>query len=987
MSSRLICAAQNAAAEQDATKKDCRFCGKQGLLILPLLCGVLPSGAKPPSLPKNVCTHAKKIKIKQSAYSLRVARLGYLYALIKRLDPKTNRSELSWHCYSTNGDGYWAQFAPNAAPLDPPEFTCAPNTCGQNASMIAIPSAEDVPIAYFLFTPSPLSTNTLGELKGEAKAEELCAKGQMTKVHPSAWIGGSHEQENCLKPEQLADSVTEFSLAKNDYPSRSPLCSAALNATFPLMGAEVSSNDSASTRSMAMLHLARLPSLINFMAQHKAVGLALYDPIGIAQSLNDHRNDAYHKVEDFLGEVDGDNVTNRWKFDSMQAVQELKAGFENGLVADAANSVMYERMSLHARYEPHFPDDSARMTKLKYKWHAYTDPERATWPKRNPERYGELQKELAKLKKREPELLARVKAEAEKKWNDNYECQLDRNAIEDFERKFDAVGQAALHEAELRVDDHLAWVLSDQLIDAFDVYDKRDEVSGFHFEAQSALCSAGMSGIPKSAAQIDAWLGGTIGDRRNIYLRGLLLNQKAIEDEAAIALKAAEQAAANGVLTSSVVGQNIYKAIKGLIDLYRKADSTWDEYVREHKKVGNARSAKLRESWEGDKLFKMSELNRRVFRGGITNFEKKLVGYFGGLALARMGELAHKLRFDQLMYGVDPENPHIDPGSKKAYPRDYDHKSKPVPTADPDVANKAGQAAAKEAEDLRRKMMNASQYRHLERVQQGVVYTIDEYMQRPRTSNYHQVRIGGLLAVMETFALGNKLHAIYKSGGANSLAYWEAGASLLSVMSITCDLGYGLNKSLRETAAKTSNAVRAAADIARGGFKLWAGGFAATAGAITVLLDWSRFKSETEGANRTGEKIVLVARMIVGVWNTGCGATAAFSYSGPVFRRLAVDLSTKALKRRALASALATGAEWLAARVMLLRFLTWGSVAGLVVLGGEVLYYIYLYIQPNALQVWVGRSVFRNRSEGSNPYLSADQELEELAKARQEVGV
>jgi len=43
--------------------------------------------------------------------------------------------------------------------------------------------------------------------------------------------------------------------------------------------------------------------------------------------------------------------------------------------------------------------------------------------------------------------------------------------------------------------------------------------------------------------------------------------------------------------------------------------------------------------------------------------------------------------------------------------------------------------------------------------------------------------------------------------------------------------------------------------------------------------------------------------------------------------------------------------------------------------------------QPNALEVWMKRSVFRNRSLGGNSFYSLDAEIEDLASARQLVGV
>jgi hypothetical protein len=78
------------------------------------------------------------------------------------------------------------------------------------------------------------------------------------------------------------------------------------------------------------------------------------------------------------------------------------------------------------------------------------------------------------------------------------------------------VSKVSTELAAKRVDDHLKWVLSNQFVAAFEVFDRKNDVSGVHFEGQAALCTLGMTGCEKSAAQIEAWLSASPGDKKNM---------------------------------------------------------------------------------------------------------------------------------------------------------------------------------------------------------------------------------------------------------------------------------------------------------------------------------------------------------------------------------------------------------------------------------------------------------------------------------------
>lgn len=67
-------AARNASLSGSTLANTCRFCGKQGLLILPLRYAVVPKFAEAPTLPAHLGQHVKDIALSQSTYALRTTR-------------------------------------------------------------------------------------------------------------------------------------------------------------------------------------------------------------------------------------------------------------------------------------------------------------------------------------------------------------------------------------------------------------------------------------------------------------------------------------------------------------------------------------------------------------------------------------------------------------------------------------------------------------------------------------------------------------------------------------------------------------------------------------------------------------------------------------------------------------------------------------------------------------------------------------------------
>lgn len=91
----------------------------------------------------------------------------------------------------------------------------------------------------------------------------------------------------------------------------------------------------------------------------------LHDHIGITQELNDHRNDAFLPIDEYMGQTEGSGPHNRRKFDVYHQIDEWRTLVEKGLVSDAEKSIERADFLRRVRREPLFLDDSKEMMNAK----------------------------------------------------------------------------------------------------------------------------------------------------------------------------------------------------------------------------------------------------------------------------------------------------------------------------------------------------------------------------------------------------------------------------------------------------------------------------------------------------------------------------------------------------------------------------------------------------------------------------------------------
>ena len=96
--------------------KDCKFCDKQGLLILPLrYAAVVGDGANSqlPALPTTLGKGVSDLALTHAQYAPRLLREGYLYVLVVRDGIK------SWQGYAVTEEAYLYRFEVDQPPAAP----------------------------------------------------------------------------------------------------------------------------------------------------------------------------------------------------------------------------------------------------------------------------------------------------------------------------------------------------------------------------------------------------------------------------------------------------------------------------------------------------------------------------------------------------------------------------------------------------------------------------------------------------------------------------------------------------------------------------------------------------------------------------------------------------------------------------------------------------------------------------------------------------
>lgn len=943
--------------------KDCKHCEKKGLLVQVLrYCAVVADDAAAladvPALPGKLGKGVTDLGLAHAKYGARLLREGYLYVLTERADIK------SWEGHMVLSSGQLYGFPVDTPPVIKPEPLCNRDQTSMHAYMVGIRNAHEVPNAWFLFAPSALTPAKLKDYKTNAAA--YAAQGKMQHFSPKAWLAKTTNQPHTLLADELHKNVIEYVLYHQQKGAHaSPLGKAMGQQLFPAHTMAFTgepANDKGEFPGM-------LGNIHTTLKRNGGAVLVVNDHIGITQELNDFRNAPLEGLQSYLAAEDQFGASNQQRLQIYEAIQEVKTGFEKGVVDNTQAFLDQHRQSSD-------------------QWFARRRNQAKTL--RNMGRISDadaiekdIKGDLITREKNYKAWLEKSKLEGREKWRSNYENRLDTAEMDRFKKTLDAHTRNAFAEGNKRALDHLKWFESGRLVDAFDVYDDKEQKSGFNFAIESSICSLGLSGCKIGEAKIDEWIRADSIDRKNLYMRGFYHNQQELIAAAKQAYSDIRAAAAPVESASEISAALMLKASKGLVDGFKKTDSAFDEWVRNQNQEFSKKwikpstlgtASKQQFGLELILFHKASEITRTVFRKGVGGtFDKALTAKLSGLLYARLGETAGKLRYDELMLKID-RSKLVDGYKGRTADRNKElAERKARGKATTQTSKQIAPSLADLVADAQQKNKTSIKLEQL--VDNG----------SPPTNNYHQARIGVVLGCIEMIGLGEKLtHAKMDTKSA-----LEIGGSVMAVGSIVLDVYYSATKSIREIEPyRNISAINKGADIVRGGLKLGAGVLGMGAGVCGAILDFQKRKDEKD------ETLwwIYTLRAGTGFISASFTMAAAFSYSAPLCKHMANGYAKHQLRYRALFAAGELAGK-LALRVRLLVWVARLNWIGLALTVAEI---GYLYFKDNDLQNWCEKSVFRKekksvtwvgRSVVNEKYPNAMKELEELEKASQAVGI
>lgn len=964
--------------------KDCKFCDKSGLLILPLRYAAIVGESLPadlPALPVGLGEHVADIVLTRGKYAPRMLRNGYLYTLISR------SGTLYWEGYLVTEDAFLYKFPVNAPPQAPVDFTCDRNSCGINASMISIDKPEFVDKIYLIFTPTAMTLGKLKEYQGNPG--ERVAKGQMQEFEPSAWIKGQNNQKHTLLPALISKHVPEFILAHQMHGAKKSALGRTMAAQ--LYPAVYDAYSALPPLPIMALPGGRLGSIEQKMQASKAASITLFDNIGITQELNNFRNAALEPIETFLSQVDKNKVDNQRKLEVMLAIEDVKTAIVKlGVEKSRKNIEDLEALKL-----PDLQRDNAAML-------------------RSLNRIPEAEAIEARIKETERRRAERKEyllsdKHALEKWTKKYESQISMPEINNFRMALEKLTIEAEKRAELRVADHAKWITSAQLIEAFEIYDPKDMGNGFCFMFEHSLCTFGMFGTKKNMHLLKRWINVTDVKRANLYMRSNFYNLENLIAEANKTLGGIKKEVDPVSDISQVQGAPWLKLAKGLVDAFKKTDSAWDEWLRDKVVIDIQKEkieiqpgkpshnlTKFHRNAEGLIFARISEWTQAVSTTS-GKLDKAISGIVGMLLYTRLGELAEKIGFDEYMMKIKAEKisalkakkQQTEEFQKRADEQKQTAKSnvdKITREAELEASAKAKLDAAKVQGSIDQLIRDEQQ-----KIRDKLKVTLAgmDAGDRPTTNNFRQARLGVLLMSIESLALVTKLSQPHYSAKIK----WEISASVLSLSGMTFDLVYAVAKSIREISPYDKIiGIKDGADVIRGGLKMVAGTFSAAAGAITVALDISAAISEAEKEKHNDLLIsIYIGRAGCGTLSASLGLLAAFSYSAPLLFRIAGShLVSKSLIALRMVTAAASSAKSIAAgrTIMLIRLARF-NLLGIALTVAEVGYRVF--IMDDDLENWMQSCTFRLDKSDSwlneKPFPNVETELKSLESALSAVAI
>ncbi|RLZ08909.1 hypothetical protein EAH57_07760 [Acinetobacter sp. 2JN-4] len=512
---------QNSNAGQ--SQKECsNFCRKTGFNILPLRYTVVGGNAS--ALPATLGKNVKDIQLKHFKYAVEMIDTGYIYRLIKRAS-----GALEWAGYLVTPKGHLSYFpVGKVAPKSVPEFACKGAGHSVNSSLITIESnpKDEAKVAYIIHTHDPMSKLKLKEY--EKNAEKFVAESKWQKFI----VGGGATQDHCLAAANLKNSIYNI-------------------------------------KSFGTGRIEQI--LKKFVQEPNTVAcMALYDPIGITLKLNDSRNGRFEKLTKFIAEKDNE-ITNEHRLQSSQLIDSIKIIVENKLINQrlSTNNLQVDLSTKLIFAQDKIPrfgsmDNREYQRKVNEIWDKASPEEKEKFLQQHNKKYAAGQKQERN------KIISQSKAQATLDWETKYSTKINWTEKNAFDTKVKALTDDARKLAQAYASDHLKWLQSKQLLNAFYIYDQtvlKGDGALFHIKALSVM--NGMTGCDEGQALMEKWLGVDKISDDNLYMRAVTYNQKSLIDE--YNTKSPE--------ITSLTWDQTQTNLKGLIAAFVSADQLWEQWL------------------------------------------------------------------------------------------------------------------------------------------------------------------------------------------------------------------------------------------------------------------------------------------------------------------------------------------------------------------------------------------------------------------------
>ena len=403
--------------------KDCKHCEKKGLLILPLRYSAVVTDdaaaqASVPTLPGKLGKGVTDLALSHAKYGARLMRDGYLYVLTERQGIK------SWEGHLVLETGQLYTFPVDTPPVIKPEPLCDRDQTSMHAYMVGIRNAHQVPNAWFLFTPSALTPAKLVDYKKNAAA--YAAKGKMQHFGPAAWLDKNTSQPHTLLADELHKNVVEYVLYHQQQgAATSPLGKAMGRQLFPahaMAYAGEPANDKGE-------YPGTLGSIHATLKRTNGAALVVNDHLGITQELNDFRNAPLEGLQNYLAAEDSLGASNEQRLQIYEAIQEVKTGFEQGIIDNTQAYLDQHRQRSDVWYRRR-SNQAKRLRNMG----RTSDADKIE---------QSIEEDLVAREKNYQAWFAKAKREGAGKWRDKYESRLDPAEMDRFKKTIDTHTQNA----------------------------------------------------------------------------------------------------------------------------------------------------------------------------------------------------------------------------------------------------------------------------------------------------------------------------------------------------------------------------------------------------------------------------------------------------------------------------------------------------------------------------------------------------------------